>query len=382
MDQTSLAAIFMRGGTSKGLFFHERDLPADPAARDAIFLAAIGSPDPNGRQLDGLGGGISSLSKVMVVAPSSRDDADIDYTFSQVSVGQPVVERASNCGNLTSAIGPFAVDEGLVEVPDGEAVLRLYNTNSDKIIESRFAVVDGRAAVSGEHALPGVAGTGAEIRLSFLDPGGAATGRLLPSGNPLDWLEVEGVGSIEVSMVDATTAGCFARAADVGLDGTESAEAIEADGRALARLEAIRRAAGRAMGLPADAASVPKIAIVAPPAEAETLAGERLEADAMDLTARMISMGRPHRALPLTGAMCLAVAARLPGTLVAELATARTECVRIAQPSGISTLGAVVAVGPPAEARSVTVSRTARRLMEGRVLVPRARLSAAAVRAA
>ena len=380
--QTSVPAIFIRGGTSKGLFFHDSDLPRDEGARDAVFLAAIGSPDPNGRQLDGLGGGISSLSKVMVVRPSAREDADIEYTFSQVSVGAAKVERASNCGNLTSAIGPFAVDEGLVRVEDGEVMLRLHNTNSDKIIESRFRVAGGRAAVSGDFALPGVAGTGAEIRLSFLHPGGAATGRLLPTGRPVDRLEVEGVGAIDVSMVDATTAGCFVRAGDAGLAGTESPEEIEANAAALARLEAVRRAAAVAMGLPEGAASVPKIGLVAPPAAATTLAGERLGPEDMDFSARMISMGRPHRALPLTGAMCLSVASRIPGTVVAEASVGEGERVRIAQPSGILVLGAAVEVEAAARARSVTVSRTARRLMEGRVLVERTRLAPAGEQAA
>ncbi len=381
-QQTSLPAIFMRGGTSKGLFFHEADLPAEPAARDAVFCAAIGSPDPNGRQLDGLGGGISSLSKVMAVRASPREDADVEYTFSQVAVGQARVERASNCGNLTSAIGPFAIDEGLVSVDDGEVMLRLHNTNSDKIIESRFHVADGRAAVSGDFALPGVAGTGAEIRLSFLDPGGAATGRLLPTGNATDRLEVDGVGPIDVSMVDATTAGCFVRAGDIGLAGTEAPEEIEADEAVLARLEAVRRAAGRAMGLPEGAASVPKIGLVAPPAVALTLAGERLAADAMDFTARVISMGRPHRALPLTGAMCLSVASRIPGTVVAEASVGSGERVRIAQPSGVLELGAEVDGEAVPRALAVIVSRTARRLMEGRVLVPLERLAGGGERAA
>ena len=167
MTQRSIPAAFIRGGTSNGLFFLGSDLPASPSARDAIFLAAIGSPDPNGRQLDGMGGGISSLSKVMVVAPSARDDADVDYTFGQVAVSEALVDYRSNCGNLTSAIGPFAVDEGLVQVADGEARLRLFNTNSGKIIESRFRVRDGRAAVDGNFSLPGVGGEGAPIYLDF-----------------------------------------------------------------------------------------------------------------------------------------------------------------------------------------------------------------------
>ncbi len=376
MAQRSIAAVFMRGGTSKGLFFHARDLPADQAQRDAVFLAAIGSPDAYGRQLDGMGGGISSLSKVMVASRSERADADVDYTFGQVAVAEALVDAGSNCGNLTSAIGPFAVDEGLIEVADGEARLRLYNTNSDRIIESRFAVRNGLAVVEGDFRLSGVSGTGAPIRLDFQDPGGAVTGRLLPTGKVTDRLAVPGHGEIEASLVDAATAAVFVAAADLGLDGTELPETLEAAPALLRRLEAIRQAAATAMGLPATGQSVPKIGFVAPPAAAATLVGESLAADAMHIGARMISMGRPHRALPLTGALCLAVAARLEGSVVERAARGQGAGeLRVAQPSGIIGLDARVSKGGEWRAESVTVTRTARRLMEGRVLVPESRLA-------
>jgi hypothetical protein len=377
MTQRAIPAVFMRGGTSKGLFFHRRDLPADPARWDAIFLAAIGSPDPYGRQLDGMGGGISSLSKVMVVEPSARPGADVDYTFGQVAVGEAMVDYGSNCGNLTSAIGPFAVDEGLIEAADGEAVLRLYNTNSDKLVESRFVVRDGRAVVDGAQALPGVAGRGAPIRLAFLDPGGAATGRLLPTGNVVDRLDMAGGRPIEASIVDATTAVAFVRAADLGLAGNEMPDELEAMPGLLDRLEAIRRAAALAAGLPPDGRSVPKLGFVAPPQPAWTLAGERLAADAMQLTLRIMSMGRPHRALPLTGALCTAVAAAIDGTLVAQARVGAGDLV-VAQPSGLLSLNAEVERHPAWHARRAVVLRTARRLMEGCVLVPERQLAGAA----
>ena len=376
MPQRAIPAVFMRGGTSKGLFFHRHDLPADPAEWEPIFLAAIGSPDPYGRQLDGMGGGLSSLSKVMVVAPSSRPGIDAEYTFGQVAVGEALVDYGANCGNLTSAIGPFAVDEGLVEAEDGEATLRLYNTNTDKVIESRFGVRDGRALAEGEQAIPGVAGRGAPIRLSFLDPGGAATGRLLPTGNVVDRLELEGFDAIETSIVDATTPVAFVRAADLGLAGAEMPDELEASPGLLARLEAIRQAAARAAGLPAGGRSVPKVGIVAPPQEGRTLAGERLAAEAMQLTTRIMSMGRPHRALPLTGALCTAVAAAIEGTLAAEARVGGGDLV-VAQPSGLMRLSAEVERQPDWRAVRAQVLRTARRLMEGRVLVPEARLAGA-----
>jgi len=376
MTQRAIPAIFMRGGTSKGLFFHRRDLPAEPADWDPIFLAAIGSPDPYGRQLDGMGGGISSLSKVMVVARSGRTDADVDYTFGQVAVGEPLVDYGGNCGNLTSAIGPFAVDEGLVRTGDGEARLRLYNTNSDKLIEARFAVRAGRAVVEGAQALPGVAGTGAPIHLDFLDPGGAVTGRLLPTGAAVDRLDVPGHGPIEVSVVDATTAVAFVRAGDLGLAGNEMPEALEAMPEVLKRLEAIRLAVAERIGLPSSGKAVPKIGFVAPPQAATTLAGERLAPEAMQLCARIMSMGRPHRALPLTGALCLAVAAAIEGSIVARARSAGASALVVAQPSGLLHLNAEVEAGPQWRARRASVVRTARRLMEGRVLVPEARGSA------
>ena len=192
MSQIALPAVFMRGGTSKGLFFHHRDLPAERAEWDALFLAALGSPDPHGRQLDGMGGGISSLSKVVVVSPSARPGVDIDYLFGQVAVDRALVDYGSNCGNLSAAVGPFAVDEGLVQAADGEAALTLHNCNLDQTIETRFAVANGRAVVEGRAVLDGVSGQGAPIRLSFLEPGGSVTGRLLPTGHAHDVLDVPG----------------------------------------------------------------------------------------------------------------------------------------------------------------------------------------------
>ncbi|MEK6710500.1 MAG: PrpF domain-containing protein, partial [Nitrospinota bacterium] len=198
MAQRRIPAAFVRGGTSRALLFHDRDLPPSPARRDAVFLRALGSPDPNGRQLDGMGGGISSLSKVAVIGPPSRPDADVDYTFGQVSVERALVDYKGNCGNISSAVGPFAVDEGLAAAPrEGEAAVRIHNTNTRKIIHARFRVEGGRAAVEGDFALPGVAGTGARITLEFQDPGGAATGRLLPTGRAVDVLDIPGLGEIE-----------------------------------------------------------------------------------------------------------------------------------------------------------------------------------------
>lgn len=373
MSQTAIPVVFMRGGTSKGLFFHRRDLPAAEAAWDALFLAALGSPDPHGRQLDGMGGGISSLSKVVVVSPSARPGVDVDYLFGQVAVDRALVDYRSNCGNLTAAVGHFAVDEGLVQQADGEAVLTLHNCNLDQRIEARFPVVDGRAAVEGETVLDGVAGRGAAIRLSFLEPGGAVSGRLLPTDRARDVLDVPGSGPIGASLIDASTALVVVRAGDLGLRGVEAPDAIEADAALGQRLEAIRRAAAAAMGIAPESESVPKVAFVAPPADAGTLSGARLQADEVDLTARVISMGRPHRALPLTAALALAAAARIPGTLAAEAARPADSddraSVRLGHPSGVAEVAVELAAAAPPRLARLTVTRTARRLMEGRVLV-------------
>ncbi len=382
MTRLRIPAVYMRGGTSKGLLFHERDLPEDRSEWDALFLAALGSPDPHGRQLDGMGGGLSSLSKACVVAPSNRDDADVDYTFGQVLIREARVDYSGNCGNMSSAIGPFAVDERVAGLPgaeagDGEATVRIYNTNTRKIINSTFAVEGGRAAEDGDLEIPGVAGGGAPIRLDFVDPGGATTGKLLPTGNPLDILDVPGVGRIEVSMVDAANACAFVDASVLGLSGTEMPEELEADARLMEHLAAIRLAASMAMGIgstieEARAKSiVPYIGFVSRAQDSPTLSGARTAAGSVDLTVRMISNGQPHRALPLTASLCTAVAAGIEGTAVARAAgTVTGERVRLGMPSGVLTVGAEVARGAGGwHAAHGSFYRTARRLFEGSVCV-------------
>ena len=376
MLQKKLRAVFMRGGTSKALMFHQRDLPA---ARDdwaPIFLGAIGAPDPNGRQLDGMGGGVSSLSKVCVIGPPSRNDADVDYTFAQISVKQASVDYSGNCGNMSSAVGPFALDEGLVRGGGNEACVRIHNTNTKKLIVSRFPIEEGMAAVDGDFVLPGVAGSGAPIRLEFTDPGGAGTGKLLPSGAPCDVLEVPGLGSIEASLIDAANPCVFVAAESLGATGIEMPDEIDADPALLAKFEAIRRAASIRMGIAATEAEagritgIPKVAMVSAPRTAKTLARETVEADAMDIAARMISVGQPHRAMPLTGAMCLAVATRIEGSIPHRLARPPrmpTDDIRIAQPSGLTVVAATVRRNGVWIADNAVVYRTARRLMDGMV---------------
>ncbi|MBV8771435.1 MAG: PrpF family protein, partial [Deltaproteobacteria bacterium] len=348
MKQLRIPAAFMRGGTSKAIMFLQRDLPTDRTLWDRIFAAALGSPDPNGRQLDGMGGGLSSLSKVCVIGPSTRADADVDYTFAQVEIQTASVDYSGNCGNMSSAVGPFAIDEGLVSAHGTEAVVRIHNTNTHKIIVSRFVLDDGRAAVDGDFLLPGVGGTGAAVRLDFLDPGGAGTGKLLPTESPIDQIEVPDA-CIEASMIDAANPCVFVAAHALGINGSELPDELEANRVLLARLEAIRVAASLRMAIattPDEATrkpSIPKVAVITAPAEARTLSGTLVSPDCADITVRMISLGQPHRAVPLTGAMCLAVASRIEGSLVHRLARRPANMddpVRIAQPSGVTLVGA------------------------------------------
>ena len=366
MTQRRIRAVFMRGGTSRAIFFHHADLPPAGAARDRILLGALGSPDPYGRQLDGLGGGISSLSKACIIGPATHPDADVDYTFAQVHVAKPIVDYTGNCGNCSAAVGPFAIDEGMVTYTEGETIVRIHNTNTRKIIIAHVPVASGEAAVEGDFELPGVAGRGARIALDFLDPGGAGTGRLLPTGRARD--VVEGVAA---SLVDATNPMVFVRAQDLGLSGTERPEAVDADRALAARLEAIRGAAADMMGI-AGSAATPKVAVVAPPAPFTALDGAEYGAEQADLVARVISMGNCHRAFALTAAMCLAVAARIEGSVVRSCVKAPDDGeLRLGHPSGVLPVAASVGVRDGvARAERVTVYRTARRLMEGFVRVP------------
>lgn len=387
MRQRKIPAVFMRGGTSKAIVFRQQDLPTDRAAWDAIFLAAIGSPDTNARQLDGMGGGISSLSKVCVVGPPTHPEADIDFTFAQVSVRDATVDYHSNCGNMTSAMGPFAVDEALVDADGDEARVVIYNTNTAKLVCATFALDDGRAAVDGTLEIPGVAGSGAPVHLEFREPGGAGTGKLLPTGKPRDVLDVPGVGRVDASMVDAANACVFIEADRIGITATESPAELDGRGDIMEMLEAVRCAAGVAMGLGVDADGIrrrspsnPKIGVIAPPRDGVDLSGRALSADSGDLIARMVSMGNTHRALPLTGALCLGVAARIDGTVVNANTRGGGDNdakIRILQPSGLTVVGAEVdREGGAWHTRLASVYRTQRRLFEGSVLIPASRYPA------
>jgi 2-methylaconitate cis-trans-isomerase PrpF len=388
MVQKSYPVTFMRGGTSKGLFFRVTDLPGDRAERERVIIGAIGSPDRNGRQLDGMGGGISSLSKAMVVSRSEREGVDIDYEFAQIAVEEALIDYRANCGNLSSAVGVFAVEQGLVQPADGEATVRMFNLNTGKRVDCVLQVERGHARVDGDCAIAGVAGTGSPVRLDFHEPGGAGTGRLLPTGAPVDHLPLPDGSTVAASLVDATNPYVFVRAADLGLRGTELPAEIRSKIDIMARLEAIRAAAAVSAGLCISASlatraspGVPKIAMVSAPADSATLSGARLRAGDCDVQVRTLSMGLPHMAVPLTGAMCVGVAARIEGTLVHECANrvgADAEF-RVGHASGaLPVLASVARRDGNWFAERASVIRTARLLMEGRVFVPEERVHAAA----
>ncbi len=366
LPQRAIPAVYMRGGTSRALVFHQADLPPrDDAAWGAIFAASLGSPDPGGRQLDGLGGGVSSLSKVAVVGRSPDAEADVDYTFAQVAIDRPAASFAGNCGNISSAIGPFAYDEGLIaRRDDGAAIVRIRNTNTGKIIRADFAVRGGRAAVTGDFRIAGVAQAGSAIRLAFLDPGGAATGRLLPTGQATETLGGSGL-ALAASLVDAANPTVMVLASDLGLRGDEAPAALAGDPALMRLLETVRVEAALKMGLVRERqvaeevlTNMPLVAILSSPQDG-----------AAHLRLRMISAGQPHKATPLTGAMAVAIAARLEGTLAHRLTRPPKEDqpILIEHASGVLPVDATVRDGAAVEA---VVFRTARRLMAGEVFVP------------
>jgi len=382
--QWGIPAVFMRGGTSKALVFKRSDLPGDDEHLRRFFLAAMGSPDAYGRQLDGMGGGLSSLSKICIVGPPSRDDADVDYTFVQIGIKDDAVDYDSACGNMTSAIGPFAVDEGLVEVPeDGEVCIRIHATNIGKIIHARFPVRDGLAEVSGDRSIIGVTGKGAGIRLEFIDPGNTRGFGLLPDGRGKAELHLTNGKTINATLIDSGNPCVFVRAQDFDLTGCEAPDVLDANNQLKQTLEELRCAASVKMGLAPDIAqaahiqSVPKIAMIAEPQDYQTLAGELICRTSYDISVRMISMGQAHRAIPVTGALCVATATRLANTVFSDIIsdTSQKE-IRIGTPSGALEVDAVVDCPQPdrPEVKQASIWRTARRLMEGLVLMPKEKL--------
>lgn len=382
MTQLRIPAVYMRGGTSKGVFFHRRDLPQDAAERDAILLRVIGSPDAYGKHIDGMGGATSSTSKVVLISRSSRPDCDVDYLFGAVSIDKPTIDWSGNCGNLTSAVGPFAISEGLVrDAPaEGTATVRIWQENLGQRIVAHVAMRDGAVVEDGDCQLDGVAFTGSEVRLDFLDPGGDSVGTLFPTGRPLDIVEVPGVGAVETTLINAGNPTIFIAANTLALTGIEMQNEVNGNAELLHRAEAIRAHAAVKMGLAASAEEAtesrphtPKLAFVSAPRDYSASNGKAVAAAQIDLVARIFSMGQLHHAMTGTGAVAIAAAAAIPGTLVSRLiGDTRKPMVRFGHPSGTLAVGAEARQsGDTWTVGKVSMSRSARRLMEGSVLVPR-----------
>ncbi len=379
--QRRIRAVIMRGGTSRAVFIRPEELPADPALRDRVVLKIFGGGDPFGRQIDGLGGATSTTSKFAMIGPATVPDADVDYTFGQVNVTEPMIDYGGNCGNISSAVGPYAIDEGLVRSTDPLTIVRIWQTNTRKRIIAHVPTSGGLHQVEGDYAIDGVPGIAGMITLEFLDPGGSMTGRLLPTGHAVDALDVPGIGSVTVSLVDAANPVVFLQPNALGLVGTELPDYVDADSRLLERIEAIRAHGAVRMGLvatPEDATKrspgVPKIAFVSAPTPYTSTSGRAVDPGQVDLVGRIMSMGRLHRSYALTGAICTAVAAMVEGTVVhaaSRRGVGSDRTIRIGHPAGIIEAGAkVVRRDTQWIVEKVVTRRTARRLMEGVTLVP------------
>jgi probable AcnD-accessory protein PrpF len=387
--QIRIPATYMRGGTSKGVFFKRDDLPEaarEPGrARDALLIRVIGSPDPYAKHTDGMGGATSSTSKTVIVSKSARPDHDVDYLFGQVAIDKPFVDWSGNCGNLSAAVGPFAISSGLVDperVPDnGIAVVRIWQANIGKTIIAHVPMTRGAVQETGDFELDGVTFPAAEVQLEFLDPAAeeeGAEGAMFPTGNLVDELHVPGVGTFRATMINAGIPTIFVNANAIGYTGTELQDAINGDDAALKRFETIRAYGALRMGLIRNLDEIatrqhtPKIAFVAPPAEYVASSGKRIGTDDVDVLVRAMSMGKLHHAMMGTAAVAIGTAAAIPGTLV-NLAAGGGErqSVRFGHPSGTLRVGAeAVESNGEWQVKKAIMSRSARVLMEGRVCVP------------
>ncbi|MCX4153972.1 MULTISPECIES: 2-methylaconitate cis-trans isomerase PrpF [Paraburkholderia] len=387
--QIKIPATYMRGGTSKGVFFRLQDLPeaaqVPGAARDALLMRVIGSPDPYGKQIDGMGGATSSTSKTVIIAKSSKPDHDVDYLFGQVSIDKAFVDWSGNCGNLSAAVGPFAISAGLVDasrIPqNGVAVVRIWQANIGKTIIGHVPITDGAVQETGDFELDGVTFPAAEVQLEFMDPAAeedGAGGAMFPTGNLVDDLEVPGVGTLKATMINAGIPTIFVDAEAIGYKGTELQDAINSDEKALAMFETIRAHGAVRMGLIKNIDEIatrqhtPKVAFVAKPADYVASSGKRVAASDVDLLVRAMSMGKLHHAMMGTAAVAIGTAAAISGTLVNLAAGGGArEAVRFGHPSGTLRVGAEAREeGGEWAVTKAIMSRSARVLMEGWVRVP------------
>lgn len=387
--QIKIPATYMRGGTSKGVFFRLQDLPpaaqTPGAARDALLLRVIGSPDPYGKQIDGMGGATSSTSKTVILSPSSQPDHDVDYLFGQVSIDKPFVDWSGNCGNLSAAVGAFAISSGFVAADrlpqDGLAVVRIWQANIQKTIIAHVPMSNGAVQETGDFELDGVTFPAAEVQLEFMNPAAeedGAGGAMFPTGNLVDDLEVPGFGTLQATMINAGIPTIFVNANAIGYTGTELQDAINGDAQALSKFETLRAYGALKMGLITEISQAatrqhtPKIAFVAAPQDYVSSSGKQVKASEIDLLVRAMSMGKLHHAMMGTAAVAIGTAAAIPGTLVNLAAGgAAREAVRFGHPSGTLRVGAQAAqVAGEWTVTKAIMSRSARVLMEGWVRVP------------
>ena len=346
MEIRKLPVTIMRGGTSKGVYILQSDLPADQADWEPILLRLMGSPDK--KQIDGLGGSQSVTSKVAILQKSDYPGADVDYTFAQVSVDKPLVSYKGNCGNISSGVGPFAIEKGLVEAKDGVTSVRIHNTNTDKIIVSEVQTPGGQVEYSGDFAIAGVPGTASPIKLKFVEPAGTLGHGLLPTGNAVDTLEIPGFGPVEVSIIDAANPLVFVKAKDLGLRGDELPDELDANPEKLDLLEKVRGMAAVKLGLIEDytrsawdTPGIPKMTFVSEAADYTAANGKEIKKDQIDLRSRMMSMQKTHPSYAMTGAMCTAAASVVPGSIVQQVLNPEvdTQYIRIGHPGGILECG-------------------------------------------
>jgi 2-methylaconitate cis-trans-isomerase PrpF len=383
-DQMAIRCTFMRGGSSRGGVFLDDDLPQEKSERDAVLLAAYGSPDD--RQIDGIGGADPLTSKAAVVKLSSRPDADVEYTFYQVGIDNTSVSTGGNCGNMLAAVGPFAIRRGLIDAVEPETVVRIYTTNTRQVVTARIPVRDGEPMSDGDCAIAGVPDTGAPIRLDFGNCAGAVSGKLLPTGSARDAMTLDGK-TIEVSLIDAATPFVFVNAADVGASGIELPDALRADEKLMSRLEQVRGWAAVQLGLVEDACearakspNIPRVIMVSPPRSYSAVNGSDVGSSDIDICVRQLAMQRPHKALAVTGAVCTAVACSVPNSVVAAAIGKPLSMVRLGHPSGVLRVASRIvqgAEGPTIE--SAQIERTARVIMDGAIYVRRRKVVELAV---
>lgn len=364
--------VYMRGGTSKAVFFHEKDLPEDKNTWDELFMKIMGTPDV--KQIDGMGGTVSSTSKIAIISPSEREDVDVNYTFRQVDIVIPRVDASANCGNISSAVGPFSIDEGLVKAVEPITVVRVLNTNTNKVIEEHVRVKDGKAMVHGDEVIKGVPGTGSRIDMYFENPAGSKTGKLFPTGNKRDIFDVPEYGEIEVTVLDCSNPMVFIRAIDLGIKGTELTE-LNNNKEVMEHIERIRGIAAQKCGFVenwedarTESTSAPKVSIISAPQDYTDMDRMEVGAESMDICCRAISVGALHKAYPMTVAVGTGAAARIPGTIVHEIVKLDSEqdIIRIGHSSGVTEVDVKM---DGEQVLKGGVTRTARRIMDGWVYV-------------